>query len=514
MREKAKTGVRRIWLATALLLMLSLAFPALAATGVSVFEKKVTDQFVALYLNYPSEIHTAEAQIGTEAVDVETGGGRDSLTIVTWLLLDNSISINRDDQIRAKELLTNIVAGRTTGERFNLCTFSDHLNVLLWDCQDFSELKKVIDGIGHVDQETYLTDVVMEVLDLEATREGLEFVRLIVISDGVDNNPQGITKGELLTRLEEQPLPIYTFGCRSGNNTQALKEMYALSRQTGGESWTLTDLDTPLEAISVLGGNALPKWALIEIPEKLRDGTSKGIRLVLDGENVAETEAKMPFGQAAPEQTVVPSTPVPTPAATLEPVPAPVPAPEPEPMTFSHFVREHLVMLIICGLILILVAGAFAGFQLYRRKKEKERFQAITQEELTRQSVSKKRQTEILKPEEMGVIKRGTKILVGGEAQKVLILTDTKNLDKYFEEPLLGKVSIGRDETNRICLDYERSVSGIHCEIYAEGEKTIVHDLHSSNGTLLNGNHVVDVAEVKSGDLLRIGRLEMKLEIR
>ena len=54
-------------------------------------------------------------------------------------------------------------------------------------------------------------------------------------------------------------------------------------------------------------------------------------------------------------------------------------------------------------------------------------------------------------------------------------------------------------------------VSRLHCRITASDEKIEVVDLKSTNGTYVNGKRV-HRAELKTGDRLRVGRVELIIE--
>ena len=67
-----------------------------------------------------------------------------------------------------------------------------------------------------------------------------------------------------------------------------------------------------------------------------------------------------------------------------------------------------------------------------------------------------------------------------------------------------GAVTIGREAGNLVKLD-DHEVSRRHAEIRRVGDRFIVGDLKSSNGTFLN-ERKVERAEIASGDRIRIGR--------
>lgn len=74
--------------------------------------------------------------------------------------------------------------------------------------------------------------------------------------------------------------------------------------------------------------------------------------------------------------------------------------------------------------------------------------------------------------------------------------------------PLIdGHVSIGRDESNQLCV-IETSVSRKHCVVQQAGEHYEVVDLDSLNGTFVNGVPVRRKA-VEHGDTIRIGESEL-----
>src|SRR4029077_17875711 len=72
------------------------------------------------------------------------------------------------------------------------------------------------------------------------------------------------------------------------------------------------------------------------------------------------------------------------------------------------------------------------------------------------------------------------------------------------------KTTIGRVEDNVFQID-EPSVSSHHCEVLLQGKDIVVKDLNSTNGTFINGEKISE-APLKSGQILRLGQIEMRLE--
>jgi pSer/pThr/pTyr-binding forkhead associated (FHA) protein len=68
-----------------------------------------------------------------------------------------------------------------------------------------------------------------------------------------------------------------------------------------------------------------------------------------------------------------------------------------------------------------------------------------------------------------------------------------------------GVNTIGRAPDCHITL-FDKKSSRHHCQIVKKGRYLAVEDLHSSNGTLLNGKALQKRRSVKAGDRLRVGR--------
>ena len=78
--------------------------------------------------------------------------------------------------------------------------------------------------------------------------------------------------------------------------------------------------------------------------------------------------------------------------------------------------------------------------------------------------------------------------------------------------PLLPLTSLGRAATNTIVLG-DTFCSQEHALVTRRGGQWWIEDRHSSNGTRLNGEMIVEPVVVSSGDVIGIGRMEFKVEL-
>src|SRR5690349_2901947 len=77
---------------------------------------------------------------------------------------------------------------------------------------------------------------------------------------------------------------------------------------------------------------------------------------------------------------------------------------------------------------------------------------------------------------------------------------------------VVEKTRVGRGDDNTLVLRHE-TVSAHHCEILANDPEVIVRDLGSRNGTFVDGVRFTGQRQVKSGQIIRFGRVEARLEL-
>jgi hypothetical protein len=102
------------------------------------------------------------------------------------------------------------------------------------------------------------------------------------------------------------------------------------------------------------------------------------------------------------------------------------------------------------------------------------------------------------------------------QERPVLAITRGPRAGEVFELSALAATSIGRSRANDIQVD-DVSISGQHCRVRPEDGRFVLHDLKSTNGTLVNDKKVVRHV-LAEGDVIAIGetslqyRREMKRE--
>ena len=78
--------------------------------------------------------------------------------------------------------------------------------------------------------------------------------------------------------------------------------------------------------------------------------------------------------------------------------------------------------------------------------------------------------------------------------------------------PLLPLTTLGRAPTNTIVLE-DAFCSLEHAQIVWRGGQWWLEDRHSSNGTRLNDEPIREPVVVSSGDVIGVGRVQLRLEL-
>jgi hypothetical protein len=99
----------------------------------------------------------------------------------------------------------------------------------------------------------------------------------------------------------------------------------------------------------------------------------------------------------------------------------------------------------------------------------------------------------------------------GHQAEPCLVVIEGGGLERGRRIDLFGGVTIGRSADADIRIE-DRYASQIHARIYARRGVHFAEDLDSTNGTLLNSEPLRGEAELRPGDLIRIGDTEFRYE--
>lgn len=418
----------------------------------------------------------------------------------TLIMLDNSISIPSGSRGRITELMEAIVDAHTEKEVFRLAVFSDKISYLS-DAysSDYTALKNVISSIPYNDQETYLTDVLYDLIDDLNKDAYMGYTRVIIISDGVDNKQLGVTREELNAKIKETPYPVYTIGAFTGKNNDQLEKMFALSRISGGEYYVLEDTETAV-IVSELSRDAQMTVVEAQIPEEAKVGGKQSSKLLCSDGTQLIFDVHMPF-QVQTEQK--------EPAVSAEPEDIPEPkitesaeAEEKDEKNEKNGLPVMLIIGISIGGIALLALIIVVIVVLLTKKKKV----PVDGGETVSTEMIIETETQRIDDEESGGILPPSSH--GKKMKYRVILSDKSDMSRTYQCELKNSISLGKIAGNDIVVN-AATVSKRHCMITNRNGRIFIQDLNSTNGTFVNGERINFETEIFSGTTIRMGKEEL-----
>lgn len=485
-----------------------------AANSIAVVETYTGESEIVLYIKgVRDEQPDIRVQTGTAACASVTWSrlSETRQPVKTMILLDNSLSVQKANRQRITKLIQSIITDRMENEQMALAVFNEGTVYLTDYTSDEGRLLEAAEDIHYEKTQTYLTDVLYELLLSEYVRAKEDvFYRIVVISDGMDHKSIGYTKEELTDLLKEHPVPVYTVGVQTGkkNNQKQLKNMFAIARLTGADSFLLNEADVLTNINQALRkDHDIVRLSAVPADERM-DGSRQTVKLSFDvGEDIsAEMVMPQPMKETNTKTVHVESEHT-----------AQEDTQKDKQNGFARILKMGLpITLAIAGLIVL----SAVVFTIWLKKKKKEENAEYKQEQpydLRQEAQIKPQKTpEQTETEWMPDAESVTETEIEGnmETPYHIMLTDIHTPARTFQVPMHECVVIGR--TQGICtivLDYDRSVSGRHCKIELRNDKFYVTDLNSKNGTSVEGRKITEETEIFSGNILKLGRLACRFEV-
>lgn len=473
---------------------------------------------VYAYIRGISGVSEYSAQIGNVKCENVTGGTVRELGIPvkTVLLLDNTKSTNKLFGEGAKQLLKDVVSSHADGEQFKVVTITGVASELTGYSDNYDEIINIIDGIEYEYSETYLTDVIYELLQSEKQSGEEALTRIFVITDGADDNEIKYTKDELNNLLKTSNIPVHTFGLKDSNNAALLENLFSYSRLSGG---TFFLADGTSDMAVVLGNIAsdYDMYCVKVTPDvSLMDGSQKQMKINLksdQGDVEVSAPVTMPFGvmeevvEEVTEEEVVEELPVEEVIEEEEDTEEVLEEAEDNNKTV------FLIVCIACILAAVIVIAIIIILIIENKKRKQDVNEVITSSSkvIKVQSASNS-SANAGKSAATGQSRQGAagkpaqaRVQSSNPRQTVVILKDTVNPAKEYRAILSNNIVIGRKKGD-IVLGFDSAVSGEHCRISKKGDLYYIEDLKSGNGTTYDGVRIYDEVFMAPGGILEIGR--------
>lgn len=193
-------------------------------------------------------------------------------------------------------------------------------------------------------------------------------------------------------------------------------------------------------------------------------------------------------------------------------VPPPIAAPAP---TRAGSLAEWLLPLVL-GLALLLTLGLLTAV-LARRSRTKKTEPAVVDDDLELHGrLAEREPAPPVEAEDVSVDTAVFHLEAGSLLEKTRVLSGQGLLwmrrpgedPRSFVLPRDKAFAIGRDpETNTLAIP-DPALSTHHFKIVCEGDEHYLVDLHSTNGSFVNGERVL-VRKLRNGDVIHAGQVEL-----
>ncbi len=490
---------RFITLLFAILIVLALTLTASADGGAVLSQVYSHEQNMDIFIagNMNSErlsvkVANRSAEILESGLLTDFGG-----TVRTTVLVDISTSIPIEARESIKKYIGAIIENIGSNEEIRIATFGEKITVLHEFTHDRYDLSSATSDINFDNSQSMIYDAVYNTIpELISVDDKPCYYRTVVITDGVDVTKTGITKEELLLKLQNDTYPINIIEVSKTKVESENKDLAALARVSGGAYANLyPECDIGVVSSVFTADNVF--WLRILLPGDLLDGSTRQINID-DGINSIQFDSKLPvFDAPEPEITTTPEV---TETAGTELGSVFTESVETNQKEKPSFEDYKLVIIIASAVLAVILLAVIISAIVIRKKKKGHigtEDSVISQNHGKNSSTEK---TEYLTDEEINSI-------LGCACIRLRELSaENMTWDFALDKDLI----IGRDTSCRICIA-ESSISRRQCKISYNG-KTIIENLSTSNITKLNGNQLTGAEVLKVGDQIKCGRITLSVE--
>lgn len=434
---------------------------------------------MTLWLNLPAASVLKPEQfsisVGTHPAKVKAiDNARQTEDGVAYIfLVDISKSLTSRQFEQIKIALHHWLDGMGAQDQAALLTFGREVKQNLTFTANHDRLNNAIDNLAASDMETSLYRGLLEAISLGRRQSADLPVRraIVILSDGIDDSLGGVSVDEVFKQTQEYRVPIYSIGFAASPvndvKRQGLKILGRLARQSGGYfvQAQAAQLDS---AYAEQQQQIMQAYRLqLECPSCQADGQlyrlnltwNDGLQTLSDGLDIR----------------LLPKPSVNTTKMAKQDMPG-------IPLQILIFALGFLAFIV--GLILV-----------YKQRLTQGKNDSL---ELVAKPTAK--DEPIVEPKINNTISVRLTLVAGVDKGKV------------FQLNIADRSTLGRAAHCDLVLDDDVEISGQHAVLQQQAGKLIVRDLNSTNGTLINGVPIHNDYPLRQGDLLLLGRTELRIE--
>lgn len=506
----------------------------------------------------------ASAYLDGEKLSYISATGASDCSIVYTILLDVSGSIRQEYMDEIKAQIGELAGQLGDNDTITIIAFGSSVKTLTANCGDAAQIEAALAKVQCTDQETHLYEAFEEGTEYTAAADGASRRIMIVVSDGIQATySNGITASEIEEQLKSAGIPVFAL-CVDYASQEAKEEFGTFARATGGSFCEFGRKNAAAVWQSLVEQLNQCRILRFENENNLVDGGTHTLLLKLKAADVEES-----YTQTVELQHWKPDTTAPEIEAAvydsernailLQFSELVQNAEKPENYQIQLDEGKNIAVHAVLqeeGQYVILLAekpdpGAYtvavtnvtdysmeqnplqeniAGFSVAAEGFSAKSIAAIAAAAAAllavlvlwivwlRRKASDKKQKEAVPEAEYTV----HPVIVSGKPEcpetakgpvaRMLICKMGASGITEQQELQIARSSIwGRSmEMCDVCLQ-DRRVSRQHCVFEVEACGVCITDLHSQNGTYLNGVRLTQKVQVHKGDTIRLGDTEIKI---
>jgi VWFA-related protein len=475
------------------------ATSSVPASNMRISQARAATPGVAVYLDIRAESGEAVANVRAVQLQAEIGpypASTKSLQafsssgegIAYIFLVDVSKSLKPDQFAKIRNALLQWTEKMGAKDRAAIVSFGESVKTAQDFTADKAVLKTKIGELALTDLHTHLNEGLVRALDL-GRRGDADLPRrrvIVTLTDGVADAVGGSTRDDTMARIKEEPVPIYAIGFAAASvsardKDEGFKLLGAFAHASGGAfvAAGAVPVDELFAKIHKMLGEAY--LLTLDCATCPGDGRAYPLRVKLQADNrvlTATSDVRLAPGAVAP---VVPAM--------------------PPPVQVEDSLPLWVWLAGGAGIVAVL------GLLLSRRKKAAPAHQPPVPDPTPDARVA---QT-IAVPIDLAVTAM-PKARPTGIPIRLTAVSGTQHGREWLAE-VRAETVIGRSHNCAVVIDDDSEVSSRNSVLSAEGGLLFVDDLGSTNGTAVNGSPIAGRRRVGDGDLILVGRTELRLTV-
>jgi Mg-chelatase subunit ChlD len=403
-------------------------------------------------------------------------------------LVDISRSLSSKQFAKMQSAISTWIDKMGASDRAAIISFGEKVIRVQDYTEDKNALKNGVKSLKISDNKTQLHQGIAKAIELSHRVDPTLPSRraIVILSDGEDDFPGGMTRDEVLALMKEDRIPFYAIGFtqqrRAGD--EKLKKIGEFARVSGGEFFDGDESDWPRLYETIQQKILMSFLVKLDASKATADGKPYRVQLTLNSAGKTMTDGLD--------------------LRLLSPQPA-------APSEVNRWYRKLPVWSYsAAGGLLVLIAGLIVR----AKKKKATRLAAEEAQRKHRQAEEEARQkkaaeeTAEKKPLDEQLTVKKAEIL--GVKMKFSVIGSSGSQRDYGIN-LSSRASIGRSLDCDLSMTGDEEISKKHCELFIQGSYVLINDLNSTNGTFVNGVPVKTGHRLKSGDMIMLGRTEMRV---